>query len=728
MQALQDIIAEVAKIKEEAPRWPNPIDPVPDERDGDKVAQFVTELWTDAGDFVKSYFQETRHLRRRKPDSTDARKMAYTPETWRKSAEALAYGEDWGEFGWGHREEDWMKEQTDGEIPRNVTVRLDHITANYHEFSIRPNISRVNELFAEERKKMGWKDWIESYVQEALVQGHATNEITMDYNIHPDGQVKNILRIDVRRTPGATSFALADGCHYVIFGEVVTAQQIEADFPDVDITKLSTVEQTREIIPVDARINRRYEHTKFYQKYRAYIDDPRWETVPFGPEEEAGLIQENINLLDGAEIKAKKEQNHVAHLTSKIEAVENLLTMETRMLPDEILLQSIPALGAYLKNMLEHLEFLQDEKEGIRGKRPAYPNGRYVCVIGDRTVRDVPNPYSVPWRKLVREVTNRKVAGRIDGAGDPEAMYNEAWQSDIQRSRIDELTLAGLPKKFRSIEDKADARINVQDDNDPLATSYFKGTPPLLVKGAEPPTAMLELYKISKANSQRDTGVNTISIGQEQPSGTSGTQVALVQRQNRIIITGALDRNLREALEDIIEGDLAVMRMMYKRSRLYVINGQFEDINVSRLLSVMQVQGEDGQASEVEVPNIEVTVKPGSNYPDEWEVKLNLLSGTASQITDPAQKQAIEEAILDHLGLEFPDFAPGGKYRRIAEATQIGLQVIQKMQEEEGQQQQTQKAGMRTIDKFKARLDKEVQSLMFERKGNGKTARQAVKA
>jgi hypothetical protein len=674
MQILEHILSRLEKIRRENEKTGQRVSSVPKEND-ESLSAYVKELWEDAEKFEEEHFQETQHLRRKAPDAT----VPFSAKSWRKAAQALAYGENW-EHVWGHRTEAWMQERVDGEIPRKLAARKDHITANYHEFTISPNLVNVADIFDFERKRMGWKDWIEEFVQHAMIYGRAINEITIDYNIHPLGQVVNVVRSDVRRTPGAKSFSASDGCNYVVFFETVTLEQIRNDFPDLDVSRLSTDNDE----PWYTRIwrkNKDYRHTKFYSKYRIYIDDPTIEEVPFDEEAQLELAQEHTELIEGIPVKARPEQHHMQHIASKLEAVENLLSTSPSE-PDEALAQ-IPPIRAYIENILEHLDFIEQSKDKIevRGLRQKYPNGRYICVVGNVVVQDTPNPLGVPWRRLVAELKNRRVEGRLDPAGDPEIMFREAFQADIMRSRIEELTLLNAPQVWRHISDKADARITESDDNAPRKTKYFVERPPTIVQ-AEPPVTLMKLFELSKGNIDRDTGVNTISLGEEQGSGVSGRQVALIQQANRVIVTGELDRNLRETLEDIIEGDLAVMKAIYKEPRQYIIDGRIEQITVSDVLSYMEVTEAPGVSKRMEVPNIEVTVKPGSNYPNQWETKLNLLMNLRNGITDPAQAQAIQEAILDHIGIEYPDFAQGGKYRQIAQATAVGLQVIAQKQAE----------------------------------------------
>ena len=216
---------------------------------------------------------------------------------------------------------------------------------------------------------------------------------------------------------------------------------------------------------------------------------------------------------------------------------------------------------------------------------------------------------------------------------------------------------------------------------------YYTNRPPIVVQG-QPPSTQLELYKISKDNAQRDRGVNSVAYGDQPTAGSSGKLVALVQNQNQTVITGELDRNLREVLEDIIEGIFEVMKVLYNQPREYFLNGNIQSINVAEMLQSM--------------PKIEVTVEPGSNYPNQWERRLAFLTDMSNQMQDPAKKEAFNQAILDHLAIQYPDFAEGGKYRQIAQATQVGMQVMaqqQAQQEAQAQEQDAITGAMKSFDR-----------------------------
>lgn len=707
-QRRESLTGEVDKIKQPLDKSIDPC-PIPPPDNQEKVAQYVTDIFLDGVKFRKEYYQATEHIRSSNPGS-----MKFSFETWQKHCESLAHGNDF--MVWGKRAEDWMQERVDGDIPRNMRIRKDHITANWHEIELNPNIEGVGDVFEEERKKMGWKDWIEDYVGIAQTYGYAINEIVIDYTLHPEGQIRNIARspVQVSRTPESMSFAKGDGCTYVVVYDSINDKQIKEQFPDLDFEGLQTSwELDQDRFSKQKKSKGDYKHTKFYPKLRAFIDDQEIEDIPFTPEEQEELIDELKRLLDGEIIEARKEQNHIEHINQKMEAVDNLLSVEPENEEDSYLAQAIA--DAHIQNIEQHVQFATEDDVSANGKRLKYPNGRYVCVIGNKVVHDKPNPYDVPWRMLFREVQNERVTGRIDGQGDPEIMLRQAYQLDMQLSRIEDLSILQMPQNYRPLTDKNISGEDVNDNN-PRRIRYTTGV--IQTVQGDSPTAQLELYKIAKENIEKDRGVNPVSYGTELPSGTSGKLASLLQSQNQSVITGELDRNLREAIEDIIEGDFEVMKVIYNQEREYIVHGKVKKINVAMMLKVHLVKDKQtGMAMEEELPKIEVTVKPGSNYPNRWERRLQFFL-EMSAFKDAMNLPLIPpEAIYDQLAIQYPEFAEGGKYRRINEATAIGMQVLQA---EQAMAEAEAKQG-NAIQSASKKFDQENLKPQMIGAGNGKT-------
>lgn len=646
---------------------PKALHEIPADTDPLRVEEFVTQIAQDGQEWEGSYFDRTRHIRPKL-----ATNIEFDVSTWRMHCESLANGRNFDV--WGSRIEDWMSERIDGDIPRSMRVRRDHITSNYHEIEIHPNIKGVLDVYQEERKRMSWKDWVEQYVLSLQTYGYSLTETYVDFNENSMGQVQHRVWDPGQyfRTPESKSLKFSAGCYWLLLLETMNDKQIEMEFPDIDMRKLGT---TRRI--VKKNYNREYKDNypsvNIYEKRRVFVDDPTLEPINFGPEQNDELISEMMQMLDGTPIPAREDQDHVTHIQAKSEAMNNLFTVPPSSPEEEEITSKVAA--AHMQNIEEHYKFLEKLKDSNLhdvsaqdlaklGYKMKYPFGRYICWLGGKIVRDVPNPYEVPWRSLFRETHAARIAGRWDGAGDPEGMYQEAYQADMQLSRIEDLSVLQMPQIYRDIRDKT-IKDEKADDNNPRRIRYTYGR--VYFVAAQPPTAQLELYKISKENAQKDRGVNDVAYGQQPPAGTSARLVQLVQQQNQATLAGELDRNLTEAIEDIVECDLKLMKSMYREPREYIINGEKKMISMRDLLD--------------EAGAIEISIKPGSNFPSAWERKVAIFSELTEKV-NPATKQPLipVEALLDQLAIQYPEFGEGGKYRIQNKALQLGMQVLQQQE------------------------------------------------
>lgn len=716
MAGYEKIRARQTELSEKVQRLLNPdLDeqfnpcPIPTESDP-TVAQYITDLYLDGLEFKRKYFKATEHMRPKLPSG-----LSFGFEDWRKHCESLAKGRNFDV--WGRRAEDWMQERVDGEIPRNMHVRRDHITSNWHEIELNPNVKGIADIFDQERKKMGWKDWIEMLVGTTQTYGYVVNEIVIDYTLHPDGQIKNVVRMpdQIMRTPESASFEKSDGCTYVVVLDSVNDKQIREQFPDLDFTTLKTVTDIQNEIHSNRKNNEStYKHTRFYPKLRAFLDDNSIEQIPFDEQAQAEMTDELSRMLDGELIQAQPTQHHIEHIKAKLGAVDNLLSVQPESEDDEIMGEAIAA--AHLDNVEQHVDHILNAETDLeaQGLRRKYPHGRYICQIGGQVVHDMPNPYEVPWRVLFRELQNQRVVNRIDGEGDPEIMFTEAYQADMQLSRIEDLSILQMPQVYRPIADKTISGEDVNDNN-PRRIRYTTGQ--VYTVQGEAPTAQLELYKIAKENSQRDRGVNDISYGNQPPAGTPARLISLVQSQNQTIITGELDRNLREFLEDVVEGMFEVMKVIYNQNRQYIINGQYVEVNVAELLKVYEVKDPaTGVVVKKPLPKIEVTVKPGSNYPNQWERRLAFLVEMSQTKDETGLPLVPSAAIYDQMAIQYPEFAEGGKYRHMNEATAIGMQILA---QEQAIREQKAKEG-NSIAKASNKFDKENLTPQLAGATNGK--------
>jgi hypothetical protein len=144
-----------------------------------------------------------------------------------------------------------------------------------------------------------------------------------------------------------------------------------------------------------------------------------------------------------------------------------------------------------------------------------------------------------------------------------------------------------------------------------------------------------------------------------------------------------------------------MMKQFYTEDRLYRIEGQYVPVNVSQILTEQPVVENDevlkdpetGQPIMRPIPDLEVSVKPGSNLPNAWEEDLSLVIKIATSLPPRSDGSMIipDVAIYDKLAERYPEFAPGGKYRIANQATKIGMQVLQQQEAQRAQEQEQQK-------------------------------------
>jgi hypothetical protein len=687
--------------------------PVADEEGKDtEVSQFVRNIFEEGMQFELDHFNDTHHLR---PKQTNANGMATTtPAGFRRACEYLEASND--HFVWGRRNADaknaYKQERVDGLIDRQMRVRRSYLCGNWHDIIISPNIQHINDIVDQERDAIQWGNFINRYVHTAQRYGTATERTIIDYTVNPKGLVKPIVCDPgtVVRTPHSSSYAEADGCWYVVHGTMINDKQVEKQYPDIDKSKMQSSTALSEKYTGSERPKKigEYLHTKMYAKLEAYFDDPTLEDIPFSPEEDAELVVENEQLMGGIQTPALEDQHHTHHIEQKMEALSNMQSQQPQTPEEEQKQASIAQL--YHDNINQHIEHLSklDESDPARhGKQKKYPYGRYICTVGSVLVQDDPNPMFneesgqfVQWRSLFRDLKNEDVIGRIDGRGDPEILWNYAKTSDQARSRAADLVLATVyGKKYRKLSDKASGVIGENDDdNDPTNTGFYKDTPPVFVSG----NATAVQLETEAANDARDMatnaqGVNSITIGGEPENQSSGYQTNLLQRQNEMIVTGEMDRNLREAVEDIVETMLQMYKIFYIEPRQYFINGNLEVKNVADLLSFQTVVDQTGMMQKVPLDKFEITAKPFSNYPNKWESDLQFMMQLASNQVLLQTIPALPEAIKDHLAQKYPEFGPNGKYGQMSQVLQAGQQVIaqQQMAQAEAEKQTSTLQGVK---------------------------------
>lgn len=668
------------------------------------VVQFVRDIFEEGMQFELDHFNDTFHLR---PIRMSTNGMATTtPAGFRRACEYLEAGND--HHVWGRRNDNaknaWKQERVDGIVDRQMRVRRSYLCGNWHDIVISPNIQNISDIFDQERDAIGWGHFINRYVHTAQRYGTATARLIMDYTKEPKGHVKPIVCEPgtVVRTPHSASYDEADGCWYAVHGTMINDKQVEKQYPDIDKMSMTASIALSEKYRQDRKKAGEYNHTKMYAKLEAYFDDPTLIDIPFSPEEDGELVFENEQIMAGNPVSAQPDQNHTRHIEQKLEALSNLQSQTPESPEEQAMVERTAQL--YKDNVDQHVAFLNklNESDPARhGKQLKYPHGRYICTVGGVLAQDGPNPManndngqSVEWRALFRDLKNEDVIGRIDGRGDPEILWNYAKTSDQARSRAADLVLSTVyGKKYRKINDKIDGIIEENDDdNDPATTGFYKDTPPTFVHG-DASAVQLETQAADDARKQAQDalGVNSITIGGEPENQSSGYQTNLLQRQNEMIVTGEMDRNLREAVEDIVETMLQMYKVFYIEPRQYFINGELAAKTVSEILSVRTVVDQNGIVQQVPIDKFEITAKPFSNYPNKWEADLQFMMNLAGNQVLLQAIPALPEAIKDHLAQKYPEFGPNGKYGQMNPILQLGMQVAAQQQQAQAEADKEQK-------------------------------------
>jgi hypothetical protein len=586
------------------------------EEGSDTISDFVQALWDEGESGQKDHFRETTRMRPRFGLSG----QGYTadPQTWKEHCERLIAGRDWEVVG--RRNSDpkhaWKQEVVTGMIADKMRVRRQYITSNYHDVTISPNPQHLDSVFEQERKAWGWGEFVDDWASAAMQYGSATERAMVDCSENPQGHIVHIVcdQLSVVRTPNTKSFKKRDGCWYAVHGMMVNHQYIQQNFPDIDVSELviSDSYTGRRNYRSGSTIRSDYTHTRMYAKYDCFLDDDTLEKIPFSEEEEIELAAEHTLLIEGKTVPAREEQNHLEHVKSKAEALRNFLSQpelqDETLVPDADMVYANSVIDAYTLNVIEHTQMMRGDELASRGLRYKYPAGRYIEIVGTVKVKDEPNPYCnyesgilLDWRKLFCELKNEKVQGRNDGKSDTEILFENNHRANTALSRFADTVLLAMPKIARQVSDKGTG--NSTFSNDPTEHIWFHQTPPVMLH-AQVSGESLKEYEIATTNADKASAVNDITIAGEPKGQSSGYQTALLQRQNAMIVTGELDRNLRDAIEEIVETDIELWRVFFTDDRPYFIGAEQVPINVAKVLEPYR--------------KFQINVRPFSNHPFRW--------------------------------------------------------------------------------------------------------------
>ncbi len=294
-------------------------DDSPEEKD--RVATFTDVLLKDSEKWVLNAFNNSAYMRHDKG----------SPYDFWKNCKALEGGNHWHQYGWGKRNDtpgnEWKQERVDNEIGNQIRVRNAHITANWHDITILPNIQHFAQIFDQERKKNAWGQTMKDWTKAAQVFGEATLRLELDRSTDPDGIVRPVLCDNgtVWRTPHTMSFSRADGCWYAQWVSMVNDKWVAENYPDVNITDLSMSQDLVRKLNHDLGIlEKPLDATKYYPRIVTYLDDPTLVQGRLDGEQEERVTKEHEGMVQGREMPVKEDDNHVEHVRAHHDALQQL--------------------------------------------------------------------------------------------------------------------------------------------------------------------------------------------------------------------------------------------------------------------------------------------------------------------------------------------------------------------------------------------------------------------
>jgi hypothetical protein len=639
----------------------------------DAVGDFVEALAKESDRFISKHFIETAKLRMNQGNV----------DKFYENCLNLESGNHWEV--WGRRNtsagDEWKQERIDNEIGNQIRVRNVHLTSNWHDILVSPNIQHISEIINQEREKNDWGNFIQKITKSAQVFGEGNGMIYIDYETNPQGVVRPVFvePRQLKRTPYSSSFRLSDGCWYVIHASMVNDKYVNKEFPNVDLSDLKSAGRDF-ISSVTRKLNeydKSYDHTRIYPRYICFLDCPELEKIEYPEEEQGKIVEENKSILDGLPVKANENDDHVSHLRSHIEAMDNAVSLEPET--DEELAMQLTISEAIMEHIQEHIDLATEDEVPV-GYKKKYPYGRMIVTIGGKVVKDIPNPYQIDWRKLFVTLKNEDVLGRIDGRGDVENLWNDNKTIDTMLSRVDDMSLSvSFPKKYRHISDK---KIVLTDgeSNDPLRTEYYTQTPPVFRQGIVP-NEPFSIYRIINEKIQNRLGVTEIAYGKAPTADSSAKLVDTLASFSQVLIAGELNQNLNQMVKDVIETFLELYKKFYTEPRQYFINGKLQKINVSEILTKQEIVNENGQVEVQEIEKFEVYVKPYSNFANRWESDLVFFFSLMDKRRPDGSPLIPIDAVYDLLSERYPAFGKNGEYRKKLEEESARLLMQQQMME-----------------------------------------------
>jgi hypothetical protein len=574
-----------------------------------------------------------------------------------------------------------------------------------HDIELLPNIGGMNDILDDERRRTGWGQTMKRAVKVMKTEGTVHIKSFLDLSLDEEGLANELVldNASVFPTPYSLDISRNRGCWYLCIVTQQTMQTLKAnpryrkfDFRGVP-TSVSSDESSDITSRTDTTVSSgQSSTTPLYDVIECWMDDPR--VIP-GKANEEEIFTEHQSFQSGIDAPVEKDQNHFAHVQAHMKFIEELTAQpeeapsaadpnspEAQQMAEQEQMKAALAevIGQHIEEHLRYLE--RQEQDGIKnGWVRKYPFGRRVTIIGGEVAEDIPNPFRFDWNHLFTKVVNEEVPGHYWGRGDVEILWNNNYTQDTFLSRIADVSLtAGMPKAWFHIDDAQ--RVKQEWSNDPTEPAFYEKMPPVF-RSSDAPPDFLRILEMKKSGAPKHLGVSNVTYGASPTANASGDLVELLIRQNEIQVTGEADVNLLDAVQRLVKARLLVMRQFYTSARYYLIGGKRVPVNVSRLLSYEVIQTESGQTV-APVPIPEISVKPASNYPMEWEREMSFIFRLATTPQADGTPVLPMEALYERLSQRFPEFGVGGRYYQMSQATRIGLQVMRQQAEKAKQDQQ----------------------------------------
>ena len=618
----------------------------------------------------------------------------------------LENGQHWDV--WGHRfnkaGDEYKAELVDDEIGNQKRIKKAHLLGAWHNISIFPNINNINDILYWERVKTKYQSTLNTVVDQGLTEGTQFAMSYLNEEIDPNIPYADELLLDNEGcfiSPGARGLEKKDNnwffmhCYYL-------PRRYAIQKYGLDEKKVASVSQQQffdKVVPQGDTVLKDQLQKVWNQDLpciRLYLDDYTVEAIPFDileTDQEHGIMGEIRLPIEERLPEPTMQQNHRKHIEAHLQFIaERELYLNSK---DDLTPQEAIEYETILKLVSAHIELhheLMDKYEQVTGLKVdtqrKYPYGRLVHWIGGEISTDEAVDLGFDWRCLFHKYSPEEKPKTVWGRGVPEVLWNTNRNLDIFLSRIADVALIhGNPKVYFNIEDR-DLHKNPEIglNNDPMEPGYYNGQPPTF-RQASASQDNYQLYTAQKVNAEKQQGGNQVAYG-ESPTKQASNQLAetLIQ-QNQILVTGEPNQNLDLFVTSTMTTRLLLMRLYYKKPRVYNINGRIQVVNVSEVLSSVEQIGDDGNPEVLPVPYFQIEVKSGSNLANQWQSDLNMLVGMASQPLADGLPLVPREAVLDQLAERYPEFAVGGKYYVQSEALKIGLQVMAEQQKKAEEEQ-----------------------------------------